>query len=278
MLATLRHVGVFTTDLHRARRFWVQRLGLRVREERPELGYLTVGVTKHGEDAGLAIFEPSRETWGDDYEEATRHVGEPAASFLAANVEEFERSLRKQGVKARLFETRGKKWVHFEDPDGNTFVAHEDPWTKTRRAGLTSLDHVGVVTRDEARADAFFVRILGMRSSKLPGWGFLAYRLTPKGTAVVPFTPTPDMYEGWADPSEYEKDLARIGETTHIQFVTGDLGGLHDYLARAGVASNRVVHAVWGRAIEFRDPDGNRYLAVERRSARGTADRPRCGP
>ena len=161
-----------------------------------------------------------------------------------------------------MFETRGKKWVHFEDPHRNTFVAHDDPWTNTGRPRLTALDHVSVVTRDETRAQAFFAIVPGMESSKLPGWGFLEYRLTQKGTAVVPFRPTPDMYADWTDISDMDKDLARIGERPHVQFVTRGLGGLHDDLSRAGVRCSEAFQPVWGTVLEFIDPDGNRYLAV----------------
>lgn len=268
VLEKLRFVGVFTSDLRRARQFWIEQLGLKIREERLDLGYFAAGVGMDGKDASLAVFEPSRGIWGEDYEEATSHIGEPAASFLSAKVGAFQSILQARGVKARMYETGGRKWVHFEDPDGNTFVAHEDPWTRTESPGLTVLDHLSVLTRDEVRAQTFFADVLGMRSSRLPGWGFLEYRLDQEGTAVVPFTPTPDMYEGWTDPSDLQGDLARLGERTHVQFVARDLAGFRDRLSSVGMQSRRAAHPVWGAAIEFCDPDGNGYIAVQGESAR----------
>ncbi len=231
----LSYVGLFTRNYEKSREFFMSCVGLEVREDRPDRGYAAVGVAGDRAGASLAIIQPNRELWSDDYDDAAGHIGEPVASFRATNVRELGARLRDRGVNARDFATKGHPWVWFEDPDRNTFVAHEDPWATAAGIGFTALDHVNVVTKDEARAAAFFTKRLGLQSVAFSGWAFVEYRVWGAGTAVVPFTPTPDMYDGWTDPANCERDLARVGERTYIVFTSSLLGGVRRRLARSGV-------------------------------------------
>jgi catechol 2,3-dioxygenase-like lactoylglutathione lyase family enzyme len=88
------------------------------------------------------------------------------------------------------------------------------------------------------------------------------YRLSREGTALTPFTPSPEFYK---DPKDYENDLAHIGENTSIMFSTKDIYGVQDRLTDRGVRFHRkATKADWGGIdAEFLDPDDNRYALIQ---------------
>lgn len=88
------------------------------------------------------------------------------------------------------------------------------------------------------------------------------YSLSPRGTALMPFTPSKEMYD---DPKDYEDDLAHIGENTSVIFTTKSIHRLQDELLSRGVHfSQKAEKASWGGIeAEFLDPDGNRYALIQ---------------
>jgi catechol 2,3-dioxygenase-like lactoylglutathione lyase family enzyme len=266
-LEGLRGVGVFSRNQRRAKEFFTSKVGLRVREEHGEFGYLALGATKGGPDASLTVWQPDPK-WGDAYESAAAQIGQvTGVGFRTDNLEGTVRSLKGKRVKVETFDEGEGMGARFRDPDGNTYFLFENPRAKVRRSGLAALDFVTVVSRDAATTGEFFTKALGMRARRTPGEDYREYRLQPVGTALVPFTPRKDMYD---DPGAYEGDMAHLGEETYIVFETSDLPALQDKLLKKGVRFKRKAQmAAWGgMEAEIYDPDDNSYMIVQPRRVR----------
>src|SRR5207244_13545932 len=61
---------------------------------------------------------------------------------------------------------------------------------------------------------------------------FDSYQLSPKATAITPFTPRKDIYD---NPADYDADVAHIGEETGIGFTPSDIYRLQEQLLAKGV-------------------------------------------
>jgi len=264
-LKQLTEVSVYTRNLKLAKEFYTRKIGLTVRSEMKDFDYLQLGATKGGEDAGIDLWQPDPK-WGRElYESTSKSVGIVAGiGFLTANLEKTVEQLSSRGVKV---EKEADTFARFWDPDGNVLFVQQHPKPKARRAGLQSVGWVTVVSRNAAKAGAFF-KSLGFREEKVPGEDgiegeeFSVYRLGPKGTAVMPFTPVRKMYE---NPADYDEDMAHVGEDTGIGIEADDIHGVQEKLLAKGVRfAAKAERQDWG-GIRARilDPDGNRYMIYE---------------
>jgi catechol 2,3-dioxygenase-like lactoylglutathione lyase family enzyme len=261
---SLSNVGVFVRDHKKAKEFYTKKLGLKVRSSIPKWQYLEVGATKGGEDASLNLWKPTREMWGDAYDEAKKSIGVVTGiGFLTTNIEATIAPLRRKNVKVEGPGPAGRAQIaSVYDPDGNSLFVLEPPKPKVRRQGLLALQWVTVASRDAARTGEFFTKALGMKGGVSDDEGMHFYSLSRRGTALMPFTPNKEMYD---DPKDYEDDLSHIGENTSVMFTTKNIHRLQDELLARGVRfSQKAEKAAWGGIeAEFLDPDGNRYALIQ---------------
>ncbi len=255
---------MFVRDQKKARQFYTKKLGLKVRSEIRDMGYLALGTTKGGGDASLNLWAPTREMWGPDYDDAVKQIGVVTGiGFLTTNLEKTIADLRRHKVKVEGPGGEGEgRIASIYDPDGNVLFAYESARPKARRAGLLSLDFVTIASRDATRAGEFFTKALGMKGKHLTGEGLREYRLGPKGTALAPFAPARETYD---DPKDYEEDMAHIGEDTSIMLSTKDIYALQEQLMARGVRfARKAEKAGWGwLEAEFLDPDDNSYALIQ---------------
>lgn len=218
-LTQLSEVGIYSKNTKLAKDFYTRKIGLKVRSSMPKIGYLNLGATKGGADAGLSIWQPIP-GWGEElYRERLKLVGTVAGiSFSTGNLEKTVQDLSRKGVK---IETQQEGFARFWDPDGNVLFITEMGRPKVRRSGVQKLEWITVVTRDGEKSGAFF-QTLGLKKRTergSDGETYTHYRLSPQGTSIMPFTPTHEMY---TDPSDYDADMAHIGEDTAIGFEVED--------------------------------------------------------
>jgi catechol 2,3-dioxygenase-like lactoylglutathione lyase family enzyme len=269
VLGSLGSVSVFVKDRKRAKEFYVRKVGLKVREEMKDMGFLALGATKGGKDASLLVWQPNREAWGEDYDDAVASIGTVTGiGFGTEDIEGTVKGLKRRGVKVSGYEPGGT-FGTFSDPDGNVFFMGGPRKPKVRRAGFGSLAFVTVVSRDADRAGAWFTKALGMKRFRMPGEGseeFVGYRLSRDGTMIGPFTPARDMYD---NPKDYDEDLAHIGEDTGIVFPSRDIQATQEALMARGVRFNQKAEPTpWGGwDAEFLDLDDNVYTIIQRRGA-----------
>ena len=265
-LDSLNGVGVYTRDLKKAKQFYTRTIGLKVREEHRKTGYLALGATLGGKDASLNIWQPA-EAWGPQmYQEGLNAIGGVSGiGFSTSDLKKTVAALKKRGVKAEI-EGESGTFGRFTDPDGNEVFVQQPPRPKVRRAGLQRLEFVTVVARDVARTGEFFSKALGLKGKRIEGeregQEFTIYRLSPQGTSIMPFKPSRDMY---TNPSDYDADMAHIGENTTIGFSTRDIHGVQEALMSKGVRFHtKAEHRDWGGWIaRFLDPDDNRYAIMQ---------------
>src|SRR5207247_9971837 len=91
---------------------------------------------------------------------------------------------------------------------------------------------------------------------------FTDYRVSEKETSIMAFTPTEQMYD---NPSDYDSDIAHIGEETGIGFTTDNIYKLQEQLLAKGVRFKEKAEAQgWGGIMaRFFDPDDNVYSLVQ---------------
>jgi len=270
----LLFVGYYASDQTAAKDFFTKKIGLKVRAYQPKVGYLELAATATGPDAAIAPWQPSPQM-GEGYEAARKRIGEiTGIGFSTNDLGKTVAAWKKRGVSVEMEEQEDMgPFARFQDPDGNTFFAAGPAKPRVRTAGITGLSWVTVVTRDTKRAAGFYTNALGMKGSGIGG--YTSYRLTSKGTGVMPFTPSPDMY---ADPSMVEKDLAHVGEDTSITFSTKDIHAAQDFLLSRGVRFKwKAVQRPWGGwTASFYDADDNVYWLLQ--AAPATKSPTRKGP
>ena len=261
----LASIGIVVKDLKKARSFYTRKVGLKVRESDPKLGYLALGATKGGEDAALNPWQPTPD-WGDMYEPALKRIGEVTGiGFQTSDLKRTVASLKRKGVKADI-DGEDSTFGRFSDPDGNVLFLDEPEKVKVHRAGLASLAFVTVVSRDLKKSGEFFRKALGMRQRRVPGeegeQDFFLYQLSPKATGIMPFTPRKEMYN---NPADYDADMAHIGEETSIGFDTDDIYAQQERLMARGVRFQKKAEATpWGGIqASFFDPDDNVYTLMQ---------------
>ena len=263
-LESLSDVGIFTRDWAKAKQFYVKKIGLKVRSEDKKFGYIALGATLNGKDASLNLWQPSPE-WGlEQYEIGLRQVGTVTGiGFRTSDLGRTAAALKKRGVKVEISDEQDEgKFGRFTDPDKNELFLEEPAKPKVRKAGVSKLDFVTVVSRDAKRAGQFFTKALGMGARRVPGQEqFVTYRLSPKGTAIMPFTPTREMYK---DPSDYDADMGHLGEPTSIGFSTGKIQGLQEKLMGRGVRfTQKTKLEPYGMVARFLDLDDNEYTIIQ---------------
>ena len=262
----LTDIGVYVKDLKASRAFYSKKVGLKVRSYLPKWGYLALGATKGGEDASLNPWQPTPE-WGQaDYEARLKMIGGVTGiGFLTTDLKRTVADLKKKGVKAEV-DNKDATFGRFTDLDGNVLFLTQPAKTKIHRAGLSSLAFVTVVSRDAKKSGEFFRKALGMRQRRVPGEegeeGFVSYQFSPKGTGIMPFTPTKEMYD---NPADYDSDMAHIGEDTSVGFTTTEIYRVQEQLMAKGVRFQKKAEArPWGGIqAKFFDPDDNFYTLVE---------------
>ncbi len=251
------------SDKKKARTFYTKTLGLKIRNEMKNFGYLALGPTLKGADASLTPWQPDA-VWGQEmYERAMKDIGiVTGIGFRTGNLDKTIASLKRKKVKVEKSEDEdSERFARFQDPDGNVFFLFEPRKPSQRIAGLLSLDFVTVASRDAKKSGEFLKKSLGLKG-KVSAEGFGEYRVAPKGTAVSPFTPNKEMYE---NPKSYEEDLAHIGERTSIGFTTDDVYKLQEQLMAKGVRfSQKAQKESWGGIqARFLDVDDNEYAVVQ---------------
>lgn len=258
-LESFSSVGIFTKDLKRAKQFYTRKVGLKVRGEMKDFGYLELGATKGGRDAGLNIWEPA--SWGPEAKDFAGKIGGPTGvGFWTSNLEKAVAALKRKGVKVEAWHTDEMPMATFYDPDGNGLFLVGPKRPSSQSPALKSLDFVTIATRNTRAAGRFFQGAFGMKRGGHAD--FSEYRLSPSGTALMPFAPDREMYES---ESEYRGDLEAIGENTACMFLTRDIEAFARQLRRkkAKVISGPE-RADWG-GMELRvaDPSGNKYLITQ---------------
>ena len=264
----LLFVGFYVSDQKATRDFFTKKIGLKARVYQPKFGYLELAATAKGPDASVMPWQ-----WSPQMGEAARkHIGEiTGIGFSTNDLGKTVEAWRKRGVSVEVEEQEGMgPFARFRDPDGNTFFAAGPAKPRVRTAGVTGLSWVTVVTRDTKRAAGFYTNALGMKGSGIGG--YTSYQLTAKGTGIMPFTPSPEMY---TDPSMVEKDLAHAGEDTAITFSTKDIHAAQDFLLSRGVRfKSKAAQRPWGGWTgSFYDADDNVYWLLQPAASRKPAAR-----
>src|SRR3989449_10704861 len=127
------------------------------------------------------------------YEPALKRIGEVTGiRFLPEDLTEPVRALKAKDVRASIHRDNAT-FGRYSDPDGNVFFLAAPDKVKVHRAGLSSLAFVTVASRDSKKTGEFFTKALGMRQRRDPGEegepDFFSYRLSTKGTGVMPLSP-----------------------------------------------------------------------------------------
>jgi catechol 2,3-dioxygenase-like lactoylglutathione lyase family enzyme len=267
----LLFVGFYVSDQRATREFFTKKIGLQVRAEQPKFGYLELAATARGPDAAIQPWQPSPQM-GEGYEAARQRIGEiTGIGFSTNDLGKSVEAWRRRGVTVEVEEQEDMgPFARFQDPDGNTFFATGPAKPRTRRAGIAAFSWVTVVSRDTKRGTGFYTNALGMKGGDVGG--YTTYRLTAKGTGIMPFTPSAEMY---ADPSMVEKDLAHVGEDTAITFSTKDIRAAQDFLLSRGVRFQwKAAQRPWGGwTASFYDADDNVYWLLQPAPTRKPAPR-----
>jgi catechol 2,3-dioxygenase-like lactoylglutathione lyase family enzyme len=188
--------------------------------------------------------------------------------FRATDAAEATRLLRKDPLR----ELPGSEYqvLAWSPARAGSGVVIEPP--PARGSGrLTQVQRVPVVVRDQARAIDWYRDVLGLDVVRHDvDTQYVELALGPGAVALSLIAPRPE----WGEP-EYSEALARLGASKGIVFQTDSVEALELRLRHAHA---QITHGVevepWGeRTIRFSDPDGNEFLAFDRR-----IERPRGAP
>src|SRR5881409_2120131 len=203
--------------------------------------------------------------WGKEmYESRLKMIGGVTGiGFITNDLKRTIADLKKKGTKTAV-DGESQTFGRFSDPDGNVLFLAQPAKPKIRRAGVSALGFVTVASRDSKKTGEFFRRALGMRKQRAESdeEGFDSYQLSPKATAITPFTPRKEIYD---NPADFDADMAHIGEETGVGFTTSDIYRLQEQLLAKGVRFKEKAEAQdWGGIrARFFDPDDNVYALVE---------------
>lgn len=264
-LVRLTEVGIFTKNQKLSKEFYTRKLGLKVRSEMPEIQYVQLGTTKGGADAGLDIWQPVKQ-WGEPmYSAGLNSVGSVTGiGYSTGNLAKTVEDLSRKGVK---IETEAEGFARFWDPDRNVSFLVEQERPKVRRSGVNKIEWMTVAVRNAAKTGEFYEKKLGLRAKTIRGGegegDFKIYRVSPDQTSIMPFTPAREMYD---NPSDYEEDLAHIGEDTSMAWEVDDIYAYQKKLLAKGVkfAMKAEEQKDWGGiAAKIYDPDKNIYVLFQ---------------
>lgn len=125
ILQTLHHIAIWTSDLAKAKAFYVDALGFRVLRENPRPDRGDVKLDLAMGDMELEVFcapgHPSRATYPEAL--GLRHI-----AFLVPDVAKAIQTLEAAGVATeplRVDAYTGKRMTFFHDPDGIPWELHE---------------------------------------------------------------------------------------------------------------------------------------------------------
>ena len=126
-LTLLQRIAVVVSDRDRAIRFYRDGLGLQIRAQDEETGYLELSLGKG--TAALSLIVPRKE-WGEPYySEARSRVGtRTGIVFQIDSARALELRLRHLGAQVTQSpqdQPWGGRTLRFTDPDGNEFLAFE---------------------------------------------------------------------------------------------------------------------------------------------------------
>ena len=183
--------------------------------------------------------------------------------FRATDRAEAERVLRTdplKGVPGSTYEV-----LEWNLTLAGTGVSLEPP--PARGSGrLTFLQRVPVIVSDQQRAIDWYHDVLGLTVlAQDTETHYVELALGPGAAALSLIAPRPE----WGEP-HYSETKARMGIRTGIVFQTDSVEALELRLRHAGARITRGVELQpWGeRTILFSDPDGNEFLAFDRRVER----------
>ena len=181
--------------------------------------------------------------------------------FRAADAAEAARLLRRDPF-AGLAGTDYQMLVWSPSRSG-TGVAIDPP--PARGSGrLTHLQRVPVVVSDQARSVVWYRDVLGLSIvAEDVEAHYVELALGPGAVAITLVAPRPE----WGEPA-YSEAQRRLGTVTGIAFQTDSVDALELRLRHAGARITRgIEQQPWGeRTIQFADPDGNEFLAFDRRT------------
>jgi catechol 2,3-dioxygenase-like lactoylglutathione lyase family enzyme len=126
-LTVLDRVAVVVRDQARARAWYEQVLGLRIRRSDPSTGYLELSLGPGA--AALSLVAPRPEWGAPHYAETLARAGQPTGIvFRTDSVPALELRLRHAGATITQ-PPRAEPWggvtLRFDDPDGNEFLAYQ---------------------------------------------------------------------------------------------------------------------------------------------------------
>ena len=118
----LSGVSVYTRSQKAAKEFYVRKIGLKVRAWDPKWGYLELGANKAREDASLNIWQPTREMWGDVYDDVKNQVGVVTGiGFSTGDIEATVKALTRKRVGVEWPSMGDKNMANVADPEENSF-------------------------------------------------------------------------------------------------------------------------------------------------------------
>lgn len=185
--------------------------------------------------------------------------------FRAADAAEATRLLRRDPLNGLA--GTDYQILAWNPTRSGTGVAIEPP--PARGSGrLTLLQRVPVIVSDQRRAIDWYRDVLGLRIvSEDAETHYVELALGPGAAALSLISPRPE----WGEPN-YSETRGRLGISTGIVFQTDSVDALELRLRNAHARVTRSVEQQpWGeRTIQFTDPDGNEFLAFDRRPAPAT--------
>lgn len=123
----LELVPVPVSDVDRAKAFYVEQVGFKADHDvRPNDAVRIVQLTPPGSACSIVISTGLPEISG------MQHGSVKALHLVVADIGKTRQALAERGVKVGEVDEhpQGVKYVHFSDPDGNTWLLQEMPWRK----------------------------------------------------------------------------------------------------------------------------------------------------
>ena len=134
-------------------------------------------------------------------------------------------------------------------------------------AKLEALSNVGIYTRSQKKAKAFYTRKIGLKVREYyPEWGYLALGAAKRGkdADLNIWQPT---RKTWV--KDYREAISQVGQVTGVGFRTGNLDKTVETLKAKKVKVDWMGGEGEGRMASILDMDGNSFFAYEPSKSRG---------